>query len=242
MVRILASLGLSIGEFTHEIRHYLTTLEAKTKVLAKQSNPKSDLGKKIDQLHKNINKLKIYASYYDRTIADNVVRDLASQNISKVVMEFYEVINPDTGRNSIKIEEPEISDDELLTIPMHPSELASILFNLYTNSKKAIIRAENEGKIFIRAGKNKNKVFIEFSDNGDGISPDIEDNIFEAFFTTSSPAGHSESQQEEVMGTGLGLKIVSDILAAYGGSIELVSAPKAYTTCFRIEIPELNEK
>jgi signal transduction histidine kinase len=242
MVRVLASLGLSIGEFTHEIRHYLGTLEAKTKVLTKEVSARTSLGKKIEQLHNNIHRLRIYASYYDRTISDNVIRDLMPQDLAKTLTQFQEVIRPDINRNSITVEELEIDGLDLFTVPMHPSELVSILFNLYTNSKKAIARAEVKGKILISAGREKKKLFIEFADNGDGISPDIEDKIFDAFFTTSSPAGHSVSHQEEVVGTGLGLKIVSDILTAYGGTIELVSPPKGYVTCFRIELPEFSDK
>ena len=242
MVRVLASLGLSIGEFTHEIRHYLGTLEAKTKVLTKEISAKTSLGKKIEQLHNNIHRLRIYASYYDRTISDNVIRDLMPQDLAKVLTQFQEVIRPDINRNSITVEEPEIDGLDLFTVPMHPSELVSILFNLYTNSKKAIARAEVKGKILIKAGREKKKLFIEFVDNGDGISTDIEDKIFDAFFTTSSPAGHSVSHHEEVVGTGLGLKIVSDILTAYGGTIELVSPPKGYVTCFRIDLPEFSDK
>jgi signal transduction histidine kinase len=242
MIRVLASLGLSIGEFTHEIRHYLGTLEAKVKVLSKEVNLRTAIGKKIDQLRSNIYRLRIYASYYDKTVSENVVRDLAPQELSTVLTEFHKVISPDTQRNSIAIEEPDIRGVDLFTLPMHPSELVSTLFNLYTNSKKAIARAEVSGKILIVAGKEKQNLYIEFSDNGDGIAPENEEKIFEAFFTTSSPAGHLASMQEEEMGTGLGLKIVKDIITAYGGSIELVSPPKGYVTCFRIELPELTEK
>lgn len=92
---------------------------------------------------------------------------------------------------------------------MHPSEWSSILFNLYTNAKKAIKRSKNKGEIDIECGKIENRVFLRFSDTGDGINDDIKDRIFEEFFTTSSPNTlDSLNSSNEVTGTGLGLKIV----------------------------------
>jgi len=45
------------------------------------------------------------------------------------------------------------------------------------------------------------------------------------------------------MGSGLGLKIVQDIVLAYNGEVYLTAAPEGYQTCFRVEFPlhELSE-
>jgi signal transduction histidine kinase len=42
---------------------------------------------------------------------------------------------------------------------------------------------------------------------------------------------------EGLQGSGLGLKIIKDIVETRKGNIGLVDAPPGYTTCFRIEIP-----
>src|SRR5690606_26737744 len=113
----------------------------------------------------------------------------------------------------------EFVDYDLFTVPMHPSEWASILFNLYTNSKKAIIRGKNPGRMQIKCGKTDKSVYLEFSDNGDGIPKNNEEIIFNAFFTTTSAANHSSTDSDSLVGTGLGLKILKDIIEAYGGEI-----------------------
>lgn len=79
--------------------------------------------------------------------------------------------------------------------------------------------------------------FLEFSDNGDGIPKENEELIFNAFFTTSSAAGHSTSESESLTGTGLGLKIVRDIIESYGGSIYVMNSEMNFNTTLRIEIP-----
>lgn len=53
-------------------------------------------------------------------------------------------------------------DFDVTTIPMHSSEWNSILYNLYTNSRKAIKRANVVGKILIEVGVEENNVFINF--------------------------------------------------------------------------------
>jgi len=121
---------------------------------------------------------------------------------------------------------------------MHPSEWASILFNLYTNSKKAIKRAKTDGNIFIRCGKDDKIVFLEFSDNGDGISKENEENIFNAFYTTSTASNHTSNDATALTGTGLGLKIVKDIIEFYNGEIYVSSPVEGYNTTIRIEIPK----
>ena len=121
---------------------------------------------------------------------------------------------------------------------MHRSEWASILFNLYTNAKKAIIKANVEGKIYIRCGREHNFIFLEFSDNGIGIPPENEERIFDAFFTTSLSASYSNNDADALSGTGLGLKIVKDIIESYNGNIYVAQTTSGFATTMRIEVPE----
>ncbi|WP_439879708.1 ATP-binding protein [Pontibacter sp. MBLB2868] len=242
MLRVLASLGIIIGEFTHEIRHYLHTLEASLILLKDDLDQCNKVTARFDTILKNVTILRTYASYFDEAISENVVRELVPQEITDVVNTFVEVIRPDVEKLSIDVSVPEYDDPDLYTISMHPSEWSSILFNLYSNAKKAIGRKGAKGRIEIRLGRIDHKIFLEFSDNGDGIPEEFQDKIFDAFFTTSSPVGHFSNEIDEATGTGLGLKIVFDIISAYKGNIELVSPSEGFNTCFRIEIPEASEE
>lgn len=238
MLRILAGLGLVIGEFVHEVQRFLPGFDAEINFLRSllESNPEAL--NRIDLLDDNIKAFTSYTSYFDKAISRNVIRDLESIELRDVVKDFRNVIENDLIRSKIIFENPEFEDYGLFTVPMHPSEWASILFNLYTNSKKAIIRSKNLGKIFIRCGKDEKNVFLEFSDNGDGIPKANEDVVFNAFFTTTSAANHSSTESESLVGTGLGLKILKDIVEGYGGEIYITSPPDGYATTIRVEIPK----
>src|SRR6185369_9154673 len=142
------------------------------------------------------------------------------------------------SRAGIVLDPPRFEGYRLYTVPMHSSEWASILFNFFTNSRKAIRRKGIRGRLALRAGRSDGSIFLEFADNGDGIPPGNAERIFNAFFTTAAPPNRKSADHEDVLGTGLGLKIVQDVVSGYGGNVRLVSPPDGFATCFRVEIPE----
>jgi two-component system, NtrC family, sensor kinase len=74
--------------------------------------------------------------------------------------------------------------------------------------------------------KSANSLIILIKDNGNGIPQNIQDKIFQPFFTTK-PTGQ---------GTGLGLSLSYDIVKAHGGKLSVVTIEGQGTT-FTIEIP-----
>ena len=99
------------------------------------------------------------------------------------------------------------------------------------------------GLIHIECGKVGTVLYLEFSDNGDGISKENEERIFDEFFTTSTPRNISDQQPlTEVVGSGLGLTIVKDIVESYRGTVKVVNPHGDYATCIRVEVPALTEK
>lgn len=238
MLRILAGLGLVIGEFIHEVHRFLPGFDAEISFLKNAVKDMKEVYERVELLETNIKSFTSYTSYFDKAISRNVIRELQPIELRDVVKDFSIVIDNNLKRANIRFEKPIFDGYDLFTTPMHPSEWASILFNLYTNSKKAIIRKKGEGRIFIHCGRDDKNVFLEFSDNGDGIPKENEDLIFNAFFTTTSAANHSGNDAENLVGTGLGLKIVKDIVEFYGGDVHVTNSPEAFKTTIRIEIPK----
>ncbi len=241
MLRILATLGITIGEFTHEIIQFPIFFNSKLKTLLlneKDEKKKLSLLQVIDK----INHLDTYTSYFNDAVSRNAKRDLENIELRRVIRPFLDSTKWDFEHENIFVAEDIVGYD-LFTTKMHPSEWHSILLNLYTNSKKAL-RRENptQKKIKISAGKIQNKVFMEFSDNGDGIAKEFQERIFDAFFTTSTPASIGAKSNEHIIGSGLGLKILKDIISEYKGEIFLTEPSDGYNTCFRIEIPKASDE
>ncbi len=243
MLRVLASLGLSIGQFNHEIRHMFPALLADAYSLIQSTS--GDAHEAALRLKRNIQGFRTYTSYFDKSVSANARRETVVQDVGKILRSFWEVITPACQRRGIEFPEPTIHGYDLFTTPMHSSEWTSILFNLFTNSRKAIVRAGRDtGKILVTAGQEKDKIYVDFADNGDGILPENRERIFEAFFTTSYTGSieSDEDEDEDLLGTGLGLKILKDIVTSYSGEITLIGAPRGYVTCFHIEIPAASKE
>lgn len=245
MLRVFAALGLVIGEFVHEIKNYLPGFDAEISYLNGLLTDNRTAKERLSLLKNNVDAFSSYTLYFDKSISRNVSRDLEPIHIKERISTFLKIIERNALKAHIKIN-TNLDDDVILlsdmtTVPMHPSEWASILFNLYTNSKKAIRKSGlNSGHIKIECGENDSNIFIDFSDNGCGVDPTIKDRIFDAFVTTTGVASHNSSDIDVHTGTGLGLKIISDILSSYNGFICLKESPTpGYKTTFRIEIPKL---
>ncbi len=236
MLRVLAGTGLVIGEFVHEIEQFDTIFQSKIKYLKK--NIKSDLSsQKIKELEKSFKSYQSYTGYFRTSMSQNVKRNIVPINMKKAINDFLKQIENNSRSSSLEIKK-EYLKKNLITCPMHPSEWLSILFNLYTNSKKAIHRnSTHRGKILIKVNQKNNKIILQFQDNGDGIPEDMKNRIFAPFFTTANPINQGGKEADNTSGTGLGLYIVKNIVNSYNGSIVLDDPDKNYNTNFVITLP-----
>lgn len=243
MLRVLSSVGLTISLFIHEVKDYILNMNSDVNFLLEKLKSEEQIFKRLLILQSNVETFKSYTSYFDTVVSQNVIRNIVPIELQNKVEEFWDNTQNDAQKSSILFEKPIRSGYYLFTTPMHPSEWSSILFNLYTNAKKAIKRSKNKGELNIECGKIENRVFLKFSDTGDGINDDIKERIFEEFFTTSSPNTlDSLNSSNEVTGTGLGLKIVKDILSSYRGKIYVDEPKDGFSTTIYIEVPKANDK
>lgn len=240
MVRVLSSLGLAIGEFTHEIRLALEAVKASASLLAASVSSSEKTADKADQLFEQLTDFEGYLTYFDATVRDNVSREVSALEIRDVVNSFLRVVSPKTKRSEMLMDK-KFNGYGLFTRPMHKSEWASILINLFTNSLKAIRRAGVSGRILIECGRTDGMIYVDFMDNGDGIPSANSNRIFDAFFTTTSLSGASD-EDGTFAGMGMGLKIVRDIVETAEGQIMLRDPKPEFTTCFRILVPEASDE
>lgn len=233
MLRVLAGTGLVIGEFIHEIKRFEPSFSADLSVLRNKLSGEQALLDKVDEMGIKLNAFNSYTAYFDRTISRNVIRELEHINIKEQVNAFYKNIRNEIVRSHIDMLEPIYEGKGLITVPMHPSEWMSILFNLYTNAKKAMKDGDDK-RILIRCWKSDGNIYLQFSDTGKGIPLEDRKNVFNAFFTTSSPVSKGN---DTYSGTGLGLTIIKDIVTSYNGEILVVEPYQDYKTTFQISIP-----
>jgi two-component system, NtrC family, sensor histidine kinase GlrK len=122
-------------------------------------------------------------------------------------------------RLEVKIEDVTLSADR--------GKLRLILDNLLSN---AIKYSPKGGAIYLSAQADGDQLLMDVADTGPGIPYDERAHIFEAFYTGKAARGTS------VKGTGIGLSVVLEFVAAHGGTVQIVDGqfPGAH---FRITMP-----
>lgn len=100
-----------------------------------------------------------------------------------------------------------------------PGELRQILMNLVVN---AIDATPEQGLVHVESrALDEARFEIVVLDTGPGIPDDLRDRIFEPFFTTKPDTG-----------TGLGLHVVKELVAKFGGELRVDSSRTG--TCFTL--------
>lgn len=130
-------------------------------------------------------------------------------------------------------------DPSLPPVPGDQDQLMQVFQNLLKNAAEAAPKVG--GVITLKSayqpgvamtGLNGARIsvplLVQISDNGQGVPPDMQADLFEPFVTTKTT------------GAGLGLSLVSKIVADHGGAIEYLSSP-GWTT-FKLRLPILREE
>lgn len=238
MLRILASLGISISVFSHEVKGALTSFKSSLKDFLSNLEI-SELGKiSLDEINSVNTRLFDLSNYITTLISHSSTREQANIPLHSVINSFIQQFDEYLNVRGISFA-VDVNPPFLRTHKMHRSEIDSVLFNFMTNSVKAIERAKTDiRKIKISAFKRDNFAVLSFQDTGTGIPEDVRVKIFDAFYTTTQFRG------DEIAGpgTGLGLKIVNDIAESNGGYAECTDPEQSFSCRFNFSVPIAKEQ
>jgi signal transduction histidine kinase len=112
---------------------------------------------------------------------------------------------------------------DLPSVDAFPGELNQVWTNLVDNALDAM---GESGTLRVATRRDGDKVVVEVCDTGAGLSHEVAERAFEAFFTTKDVG----------KGTGLGLDIARRIVVERHGG-EIVIHPEAGHTVFEVRIP-----
>jgi signal transduction histidine kinase len=119
---------------------------------------------------------------------------------------------------------------EGLIIDGYPGSYGQILTNLFLNAVNHAFADGRAGTISIAARpRGQDDVEINFADNGAGMTPDVQRQAFDPFFTTRRNEG----------GTGLGLHIVYNLVTQQLGGRMMLESRLGQGTTFRIMMPRV---
>lgn len=219
LLRTLATTGIVVNTYIHEIKALTTKLNLGIKEAYACLNEDNDRDATLQEL-KKLRKMKDDFNSWFKVTLDSVELDKRKRikaEVGSIVKKSIE--------NWRKVLEGQIEynyiEDSKILIRCFPFDFESIINNLVTNSStKFKINGTYNPKITIETGKNnKGYFFIKYSDNGPGISKSFKNNpkdILKYGITDKRNANN------EIIGTGMGLWIVNNIIQSYNGYVDLL--------------------
>jgi signal transduction histidine kinase/integral membrane sensor domain MASE1 len=228
----MASLGEMASSIAHEINNPLTIIYGKARQIQsymESKNPQAMHEKaqqdalkiittvdRISRIIKGLRKISRDASSDSMAIIS--AKDLVEETLSFCQQRFQQ------SDIEFKVSMKYTGD-----VYCRQTELSQVILNLLNNSYDAVLNLE-EKWVELSVDNIDNTMVITITDSGRGISKDVQNKIFQPFFTT----------KEVGKGTGLGLSISKGIVEAHFGRFYLEE--RSVNTKFVIEIPLNKEK
>ena len=220
----LASLGQLVAGVAHELNNPLGIILFYSDLL------KNELPKGSEHLED----VKVIEKHGEtcRTIVEdllkfarNVETNTELVDLNESVEKVVAVVKKQFAKENVAVE-THYSED-IPPIPFDRTKIQQVWMNLLLNAKHAI--KDGNGRVLVNTVKDGigGRAGVVVSDNGEGMSADIQKRIFDPFFTT----------KETGRGTGLGLSVSYGIVKQHGGDIEVKSMPGEGST-FRVWLPE----
>jgi signal transduction histidine kinase len=119
-------------------------------------------------------------------------------------------------------------DSQMPALLGHKSQLTHLILNLLINAADAVNSTNVlDPTISIVTTNAGDQLLLTITDNGCGMSKEVQQHAFEAFYTTKEPG----------KGTGLGLSLCDSIVKTHEGKIEVDSKP-GHGTEIRVLLPQ----
>lgn len=208
-----------IRVLTHEIRNSITPVASLSADLIKHNDEYGKEGtiEGLQTINQQVQQLNTFLNAYHRlTHLPDPVK--AKINISTLFDKLNRLLSSEQGSGNIQYISP--ANVELL---LDQNLITLALINLIRNALQAT--ANNpEPLIRVEAGKETTFSFIQVTDNGEGIPPDRQEDIFIPFYSTKKE------------GSGIGLPLSRRIMQLHGGELN-VNSVSGEKTIFRMIFP-----
>ncbi len=218
----LSSLGRMVSKLAHQIRTplsaamlYGANLRNKKLTETARESFQNKLVSRLQDLEQQVNDMLLFAKSGKQAVVEPI-------NVNKLIEHAKQAIEPQTLQAGAKVNLHFCQEGcEILG---NVTALSGAIQNLIHNSLAVI---KSNAVIDISAYCQDDNAYISVRDNGEGISADLADKIFEPFYTSRS------------QGTGLGLAVVKSVTNAHQGEVHLLSQP-GEGAHFCLKIPKLS--
>ncbi|GHT69141.1 sensor histidine kinase [Bacteroidia bacterium] len=204
-----------IRVLTHEIMNSLTPIISLSETFSEPTDENRELlNRAMQTIHRRSKGLVDFVNNYKKLT--HIPQPFITQfSASEWIEDISRLLKADGFMFDYSVQ------PENIPIAADRSLMEQVLINLIKNACESV----SSGKpVSVRVTVSKNEYqrpLIRVSDNGEGILPDVMDQIFVPFFTT------------KINGSGIGLSICRQIINLHGGTISVQSDPDK-GSCFTI--------
>jgi len=214
----LAAISRLTGGVAHEIKNPLNAMALHLEVLKTKLDGQQP---EIEVIALEIKRLdtvvKTFLNFNKPMQLENKPIDL-----SRIVEQVFALISREAETRNVRLE---TDLERSLLINGDPDLLNQAILNVVNNGLEAM---KNGGTLCARISSEGDECQLAISDAGQGIPPEIQDRIFNLYFTTKE------------QGSGIGLAMTFRVVQLHGGTIDFVSEPGKGTT-FRLRFPRMAE-
>jgi PAS domain S-box-containing protein len=221
----MAAMGYAMAEVAHGVKNILYGMQLGAYLLEKglQEDTLGEVKKGWHLVAKNIervSRLTLDMLSYARNEmprSDMVSLNSLANDICEAMI--------DPAKNSGILLERQLAPDLPMTLA-NAQGLHTCMLNLVTNALEAFPEDHAGARVVVRTQLTpKGRLVFEVTDNGRGMSQELQEAIFKPLFTTKGARG-----------TGLGLAITQKIIQEHGGSIQVESESNRGST-FTMGLP-----
>jgi signal transduction histidine kinase len=235
----LAEMARLLGEIGHDTRNMLMPIVTATSLLeqeidecygalpeslASHFKPNRDLMKELTDIIRHASRrIQVRVKEMAESVK-GLTRppEFATCRIADVISSVYAALRILADERGVTL-----SVDGLDTLPVIQADESRLFNAIYNLVNNAISEVQPDGSVMVRGrtGSAAGSVVLSVIDTGQGMSPEVCASLF-TYRVVSRKSG----------GTGLGTKIVKDVIDAHGGSIA-VESEQGLGTSFHITLP-----
>jgi len=215
----MESLGMLAGGIAHDFNNLLAVISSCSGLLAESIPPDDGDRELVDDIEGAVVRAAALTrqllAFSRKQVSEPVVLD-----VNLVVNDTRKLLRRMVG---VDVDVITSLEPDLRTVRIDRNQLVQVILNLAVNARDAM---SGRGTLRIATRNVDDGIAIEVTDNGSGMSSEVQARACEPFFTTKAPG----------KGTGMGLAVVHGIVDQAKGRIDIASQLGSGTT-FRIALP-----
>lgn len=217
-------IGLLAANTAHEIKNPLTSIKGFVELLELEYDPLHN-NQKFHIVKSELERINLIVNQF-LLLGKPTTVDVERVDARDIIRDILNFLDYDLAIHNIRVVKQ--FTDEPTLINVSKDQFKQVLINVIQNAKDAMASRE-QALLKITVQNTNGYTVMRFIDNGEGMDTDVQQELFNPFFTT------------KLHGTGLGLPVTKSIVDAHHGLIEVVSSKKKGTT-FIISFPTVQQK